>query len=148
MLKNLPPLLTPDALYALASMGHGDDVAIVDANFPAARLAAQGSVRLVELAGVTAPEALQAVLQLLPVDTFMADPVRVMAVVGDPAAVPLSVAQFRALLAAAGESAPVGLERQAFYAAAEAAFVILRTGEMRTYGNILLRKGVVSRGDA
>ena len=148
MLKNLPPLLTPDALYALASMGHGDDVAIVDANFPAARLAAQGSVRLVELAGVTAPEALQAVLQLLPVDTFMADPVRVMAVVGDPAAVPLPVAQFRSLLAAAGEAAPVGLERQAFYAAASAAFVILRTGEMRTYANILLRKGVVSRGDA
>ncbi|MEO6017633.1 MAG: RbsD/FucU domain-containing protein, partial [Polaromonas sp.] len=49
MLKNIPPLLTPDALHALASMGHGDDVAIVDANFPAARLAQLGGARLVQL---------------------------------------------------------------------------------------------------
>ncbi|SFB72919.1 L-fucose mutarotase [Polaromonas sp. OV174] len=144
MLKNLPSLLTPDALHALASMGHGDDVAIVDANFPAARLAAQGGARLVELAGVDAPAALQAVLQLLPVDTFLADPVRVMEVVGDPAAVPLPVLQFKLLLAEAGEAAPTGLVRETFYAQASAAFVILRTGERRTYGNILLRKGVVS----
>lgn len=147
MLKNLPSLLTPDALHALASMGHGDDVAIVDANFPSARLASQGGARLVELAGADAPAALQAVLQLLPVDTFTEQAVRVMEVVGDPAAVPAPVAQFRALLAAAGEAAPVGLERHAFYAQAGAAFVILRTGEQRKYGNILLRKGVVSKGE-
>jgi L-fucose mutarotase len=33
MLKGIPPLLTPDLLHALASMGHGDAIAIVDANF-------------------------------------------------------------------------------------------------------------------
>lgn len=148
MLKNLPSLLTPDALHALASMGHGDDVAIVDANFPAARLAAQGGARLVELAGVDAPAALQAVLRLLPIDTFMARAIRVMEVVGDPVAVPPPVAQFKSVLAAAGEAAPVGLERQTFYAEAGAAFVILRTGERRSYGNILLRKGVVSGAEA
>ena len=46
MLKLLPPLLTPELLHALASMGHGDDLALVDAHFPAARVAQQGAGRL------------------------------------------------------------------------------------------------------
>ena len=144
MLKNLPPLLTPDALHALASMGHGDDLAIVDANFPSARLARQGGARLVELPGMDAPTLLQAVLQLLPLDTFTADPARTMAVVGDATAVPPPVAAFQAALAAAGEAPAMAVERHAFYAQAGAAFAIFRTGEMRKYGNILLRTGVVS----
>ena len=144
MLKNLPPLLTPDALHALASMGHGDDLAIVDANFPSARLARQGGGRLVELPGTDAPTLLQAVLQMLPLDTFTADPARTMAVVGDAAAVPPPVAAFQAALAAAGEAPAMAVERHAFYAQAGAAFAIFRTGEMRKYGNILLRTGVVS----
>ena len=144
MLKNLPPLLTPDALHALASMGHGDDLAIVDANFPSARLARQGGARLVELPGADAPAVLQAVLQLLPLDTFTADPARTMAVVGDAAAVPPPVAAFQAALLAAGAAPAMTVERHAFYAQAGAAFAIFRTGEMRKYGNILLRTGVVS----
>ena len=144
MLKNLPLLLTPDALHALASMGHGDDLAIVDANFPSASLARQGGARLVELPGTDAPALLQAVLQLLPLDTFTADPARTMAVVGDAAAVPPPVAAFQAALAAAGEAPAMAVERHAFYAQAGAAFAIFRTGEMRKYGNILLRTGVVS----
>ena len=73
MLKTIPPLLTPDALHALASMGHGDELAIVDANFPAARVAAQGGARLVQLAGADAPQVLRAVLQVLPLDDFVPD---------------------------------------------------------------------------
>lgn len=144
MLKNLPPLLTPDALHALASMGHGDDLAIVDANFPSARLARQGGGRLVELPGTDAPTLLQAVLQMLPLDTFTADPARTMAVVGDATAVPPPVAAFQAALLAAGAAPAMTVERHAFYAQAGAAFAIFRTGEMRKYGNILLRTGVVS----
>lgn len=144
MLKNIPPLLTPDALHALASMGHGDEVAIVDANFPAARVAAQGGGRLVQLAGTDATAALRAVMQLLPLDSFSSDAAWTMQVVGDAKAVPPPVAEFRALLAQAKEREPVTLERTAFYARATAAFVILRTGEQRKYGNILLRKGVVA----
>jgi len=144
MLKNLPPLLTPDALHALASMGHGDELAIVDANFPAARLALQGGARLVQLAGAGATDALRAVLKVLPLDDFGPGAAWTMQVVGDAAAVPPAVAEFRALLAEAGERAPVPLERMAFYERAAAAFAILRTGESRPYGNILLRKGVVA----
>ena len=144
MLKSIPPLLTPDALHALASMGHGDDLAIVDANFPSARLAAQGGARLVELPGADAPAVLRAVLQLLPLDTFTQDPARTMAVVGDNAAVPPPVAEFQATLAQADEAAAHSMERHAFYAQAGACFAIFRTGELRKYGNILLRKGVLA----
>lgn len=149
MLKNLPPLLTPNALHALASMGHGDDVAIVDANFPAARLAQQGGARLVQLAGASAAEALKAVLQVLPLDYFATEAAWTMQVVGDAKAVAAPVAEFTAVLVQAGEQPAGTLERFDFYHRAQSAFVILRTGERRKYGNILLRKGVIaSDGDS
>lgn len=148
MLKNIPPLLTPDALHALASMGHGDDVAIVDANFPAAQVARKSGARLVPLAGATAPQALAAVLRLLPLDDFVPEAAWTMQVVGDPEAVPAPVAEFTTVLHQAGERPPASLERFAFYTQASAAFLILQTGEQRKYGNILLRKGVIASDHA
>jgi len=148
MLKNIPPLLTPDALHALASMGHGDDVAIVDANFPAAQVARKSGAVLVQLAGATAPQALAAVLRLLPLDDFVPDAAWTMQVVGDASAVPAPVAEFTAVLHQAGERPAVSLERFDFYARASAAFLILQTGEQRKYGNILLRKGVIASDHA
>ena len=144
MLKNIPPLLTPDALHALASMGHGDDVAIVDANFPAARMAGQGGARLVQLAGANATQVLKAVLQVLPLDDFGPEAAWTMQVVGDAGAVPKPVAEFAAALQDAGEAPATTLERFDFYRRAQSAFLILRTGESRKYGNIVLRKGVIA----
>ena len=144
MLKNIPPLLTPDALHALASMGHGDDVAIVDANFPAAGMARKGGARLVQLAGANATQVLKAVLQVLPLDDFVPEAAWTMQVVGDAGAVPEPVAEFAAELRQAGEAPAATLERFAFYQRAQSAFVILRTGESRKYGNIVLRKGVIA----
>lgn len=145
MLKGLPPLLTPDALHALASMGHGDEVALVDANFPAARVAAQGGARWICVPGATTPALLQAVLQLLPLDDFGPERAWSMQVVGDPAAVPMPVAEMHHLLEAAGEPQAVPLERFAFYERCHQAFVLLQTGDNRPYANLLLRKGVVGR---
>ncbi len=142
MLKHLPALLTPDALHALASMGHGDLIAIVDANFPAARVAAEAGAALVQIPGANAPALLRAVLAVLPIDDFEPDPVRTMAVVGDPQAIPAPVVEFSAQLLAAGLPAPIALKRHAFYEAARAARAIFRSGELRPYGNVLLRKGV------
>jgi L-fucose mutarotase len=139
MLKGLDPLLTPDLLHALASAGHGDVVAIVDANFPAASMAR----RLIPATGADAPRVLDAILSLLPIDDFEPDPVRVMQAVGDAAAFPDPVRDFTAILARHRLPAPAALERHAFYRAAEQAFAIVRTGERRFYGNILLTKGVV-----
>jgi L-fucose mutarotase len=142
MLKGLDPLLGPDLLHILAAMGHGDELVIADANFPAASIAR----RLVRLDGVDAPRALRAVLSVLPVDTFTRTPAAVMAVVGDPGAVPPPVRDFQPIVDAAA-SRPVRievLERFAFYERARAAFAVVATGEPRPYGNILVVKGVVS----
>ena len=81
---------------------------------------------------------------MLPIDTFLPDPCAVMQVVGEPGALPPVVAEMNALLARRGAQPAASLERHAFYAAAESAYVIVQTGERRFYGNILLTKGVVA----
>jgi L-fucose mutarotase len=141
MLKHLDPLLGPDLLHALAAMGHGDEIAVVDANFPAAALAR----RLVRLDGADAARTLAAVLTLLPLDDFVEAPLTTMAVVGDAAAVPDVVKLFVALArqSEGREVAAQAIEREAFYERARGAYAIVQTGETRLYGNVLLRKGVV-----
>src|SRR5664279_227311 len=145
MLKGIHPLLSPDLLHALATMGHGDAIAIVDANFPAASI---GRL-LIELRGAGAPAVLDAVLTLLPVDASVEPAIITMEVTGEPDAVPPPIADFAAVLSARGlADVEIGhLERSAFYERARAAFALVRTGELRPYGNILLVKGVVNRYD-
>jgi len=142
MLRGVHPLLTADLLHALASMGHGDEIALVDANFPAASVAR----RLVALPGADAPSALDAVLTVFPLDTIEVPAVLTMGVVGDPQAVPAPVADFAAVLTEHGfADQEIGsLERHEFYERARRAFAVVRTGEMRPYGNVLLVKGVVN----
>ena len=144
MLKGIHPLLSPDLLHAMATMGHGDSLAVVDANFPAATVAR----RLLEMRGAGAPAVLEAILTLFPVDTMAEPAVFTMQVVGDPGAVPAPVAEFAAILMAQGlADVEIGsLERGAFYQRAREAIAIVRTGELRPYGNILLVKGVVNHG--
>ena len=142
MLKGVHPLLVPDLVHVLAAMGHGDEIAIVDANFPAASV----GHRVIELRGVGSAEVLDAVLTVFPLDTVVVPAALTMQVVGDPAAVPEPVAAFAAALSDHGlGDCEVGqLERSEFYARARNAFAIVRTGELRAYGNILLIKGVVN----
>lgn len=139
MLKGIPPLLSPDLLHVLASMGHGDELVLADANFPAATHAR----RLVRLPGTSSPDVLRAVLQVLPLDDFVAQAAFTMQVVGEPDARPPVVVEFDAVLQAQGCAASASLERFAFYTRAAGAFAIVATGETRIYGNLLLKKGVV-----
>ncbi|MDO5614339.1 MAG: RbsD/FucU domain-containing protein [Paracoccus sp. (in: a-proteobacteria)] len=142
MLKGIDPLIGPDLLRVLARMGHGDEIVLADANFPAASIARQ-TVETQELRiDCDAIRALHAVLSLLPLDSYLPDPVLTMQVVGDPAQVPAVVAEAAPLLAAEGVT-PTALERFAFYDRATRAFAVLRTAETRAYGNFILRKGVI-----
>jgi len=143
MLRGIHPLLGPELLATLAAMGHGDELAIVDANFPAASVGR----RVVEVRGAGSPAVLAAVLTVFPVDTSVVPAVVTMEVVDDPDAVPEPVADFAAAMSDHGlGDCEIGrLERQAFYIRAQAAFAIVRTGELRPYGNVLLVKGVVNR---
>jgi L-fucose mutarotase len=142
MLKGIHPLLHADLLQALAAMGHGDELAIVDANFPAASLAR----RLLHVSGASASDALDAILTVFPLDTFLRPAALTMQVVGNAGAVPEAVQDFAAVFARHGRTAiDFGqLEREAFYARARSAFAIVRSGDIRPYGNILLVKGVVN----
>ena len=139
MLRGINPILTPDLLHSLASMGHGDRIALVDCNFPAAACAQ----RLHRLAGLDAAAVLDAVLSVLPLDTFVPNPAAAMQVVGDPAAVPAAVQDLIGVLRRHGLGAPDMVERFSFYDAARGAFAIVQTGERRPYGNIILTKGVL-----
>lgn len=143
MLKGIDPLLGAELLMVLASMGHGDEIVIADANFPAASVA-RTTVhgRLLHM-DCDAPRAVRAVLSLLPVDGYEPDPVLTMQVVGDPLAVPPVVAEATPLFTA--EGAAIGsLERFAFYDRARRAFAVVRTAETRPYGNFIIRKGVIA----
>jgi L-fucose mutarotase len=142
MLRHIDPLLTPDLLHILRDMGHGDEIAIVDANYPAATDAR----RLVRLPGVDATTALRAILTLLPLDTFVDRAAHVMAVVGEPERTEPIMDEFQALIdELAEEGVTIGrIERFAFYQRVKAAFAVVATAERRLYGNIILTKGVIA----
>src|SRR5436305_3141397 len=113
MLIGLSPLLTPDLLYALAAMGHGDEIAIVDSNFPAASVAR----RLIQVPGANSSEVLDAVLGLLPLDTFVTPAAVTMEVVGDPETRPVAVVDFDSIITrrTGGARAMGHASRQSFY---------------------------------
>ena len=77
VLKGIPPILSPDLLHVLASMGHGDKLVLADTNFPSSSTSASGP-RLIRADGHTIPQLLEAVLQLLPLDTFVSAPASLM----------------------------------------------------------------------
>ena len=136
MLYNIPPILSPDLLWTLRAMGHGDEIVIGDANFPAEGL----GTKCLRLDGISATDTLAAIATLLPLDTFVPTPAHTMQVVGDPNAVPEIVEEFQTMI----PDHKIGtLERFDFYARAAEAFAVIQTGETRLYGNIILTKGVI-----
>jgi len=142
VLRGINPLLTPDLLHAMMSMGHGDELAIVDANFPAATVGR----RVIALPGADAPTALDAILSVFPLDAEANPAVVTMEAAGDPPATPDPVVAFFAILTGhgLGDLPFRALRRYAFYERARDAFAVVRTGELRPYGNVLLVKGVVN----
>ena len=142
MLKGLDPLLGADLLHVLRSMGHGDELVIVDANFPAA----SSGPRVVRLDGISATRALQAVLSVMPLDDFVDEACLRMEVVGDPAAVPEVCKEFQEIIdARRGQPLQVGQARTLRLLRARACrpSPSLQTGETRLYGNVLLKMGIV-----
>ena len=141
MLKGLRPILSHKLLQVLRSMGHGDEIVVVDANFPADSMAQ----RLVRLDGLPVTAVTDAILSVMPLDDFVPEAAWRMEVVGDPTAEQPIFAEFRELLARhEGNGFKLAaLERFAFYERAQEAYAIVATGETRLYGNIILKKGVV-----
>lgn len=140
MLKNIPPILSPDLLHALRAMGHGDEIVIVDANFPAE----SSGPPVIRLDGLSATDVADAVLTLMPLDDFVDEAAIAMEVVGNPRKREQTHKDFDRLVKKHEPGMKLALiERFAFYERASQAFVIVQTGERRLYGNILLKKGVI-----
>lgn len=140
MLKGIHPLLGPDLLHAIRSMGHGDEIVIGDANFPASTM----GPKVVRADGVDALSITEAVLAHMPLDTFVEEAAWRMEVVGDPSTEPEVCIEFQKIVhRLAGDFRVVPMERFAFYERARQAAYIVATTEFRLYGNIILKKGVV-----
>jgi L-fucose mutarotase len=146
MLWGIDPLLDADLLYALRRMGHGDEIAVVDSNFPAASTAASTVTgQPILMAGVSAARAVEAILSVMPLDSFVPDPAMRIEVTGDPNAVPPVQREVQQAVdnATGKHLALAGVERFAFYERASQAFAIVATGERRHWGCFLFKKGVL-----
>ena len=148
MLKGIPSIINPVLLKALADMGHGDIIAIVDDFYPAVSMAKSG--RYVDADGIGAAEMVDAILQLMPLDTaFCEHPVMIMDVPEDQKASTPRPQIWDAFIEAVKKNEPKGedcvgfIDRFAFYEKAKTSFIHVATGERQPYGCILLQKGVM-----
>ena len=146
MLKGIDPIIHAELIYVLMLMGHGDELVICDVNHPAQSIAKETTYgKLVNVSGCSIPGALEAILKLFPLDTFVDRPVKRMLVVDDPdkqmpifGAVQSVIDQATARLVQMD-----ALERFEFYEAAKKSFAIVRTSDPGPYGCFILKKGVV-----
>ena len=140
MLKGIPPIISPDLLWVLQSMGHGDQITIVDGNYPGE----SAGPELVRMDGHSATDVLEAILQLMPLDDFVDDPAISMQVVGQAGQREPIMDEFETIIRKyEPKMSLTSLERFAFYERANAGYAIVQTGERRLYGNLILKKGVI-----
>jgi L-fucose mutarotase len=141
MLKGIPAILTPELLKTLMEMGHGDELLLADGNYP--RFG--HPQRVIRCDGHGIPALLDAIMQFLPLDTYVESPVTFMAVVpGDPY-VPAIWGDYRKIIGkyeSAGAK-DTAIDRFAFYARAREAYAAVTTSETALYANIILKKGVL-----
>ena len=141
MLKGISPAVSPDLLKILCEMGHGDEIVLADSNFPGASIAK----RLVRADGLPIKTILEAILPLFVLDRY-ADPLIMMQAVSGDKLDPAVEADYMQVVRRhqPDAAAPVRVERNAFYERASHAICVVMTGELRVYGNLILKKGVIT----
>ena len=146
MLKNISPRLNADVLHALKAMGHGDYLILSDTNFPSDSIARQTVLgKLLRMENTTSAEAAEAILSLMPLDSFIDNAAERMEIVGAPDELPAVQQEVQVVIdKAEGKSWPLkSIERFAFYEKAKKAYCVIQTGERRFYGCFVLTKGVL-----
>jgi L-fucose mutarotase len=140
MLKGISPLISPELLKALCEMGHGDEIVLADAHFPAVAI----GQRVVRADGLLIADLLDAILPLFELDSYVDAPVIMMEVVPGDRADPAVEERYRATIRrhAPKIGPPKKIERFAFYERARKAFAVVATGDTAKYGNVVLSKGV------
>ena len=144
MLKGIPSILSPELLKVLCEMGHSDRIVIGDCNFPAESMGKDAIVIRCDGHGV--PELLDAILQVMPLDTYVEKPMNLMEVMpGDPVETPIwdTYKEIVAKHDKRGAACVGNIERFQFYEEAKKAYAIIATGESAVYANVMLQKGVV-----
>jgi len=144
MLKGIPKILSPELLKVLCEMGHSDRLIIADGNFPAESMGKNAKV--IRMDGHGTVDVLKAVLEVFPLDTYVANPVNLMEVMpGDNVETPIweEYTQVVKTFDERGENAIGHIERFAFYEEAKKVYAVIATGESALYANIMLQKGVV-----
>lgn len=141
MLKGISPLLSPDLLKVLAEMGHGDEIVLADAHFPAYNL----GVPVLRADGINVAAMLAAILPVFELDRYVEHPLLMMAAMGGDILDEDLMASCRAVLAQYAPKAPPihHIDKFEFYDRTRRAFAVVVTGETVKYGNILLKKGVI-----
>ena len=139
MLKNIPAIISPELLKILCEMGHGDEIGIGDGNFPAA----SNAKRLVRMDGHDVPEILDAVLKLIPLDTYVDSPAILMATSKDDPTPEIWEKYEKIITENNGDTSISQTERFAFYERTRNAYAVIATSESALYANIILKKGVV-----
>ncbi len=140
MLKGINPLLGPDLLKILRAMGHGDEIAIVDGNYPADT----DAKRLVRMDGHGVPAIMDAILSVMPLDEMVPETAFRPAAYNDPSRIEPIFKEFDAIVAKHEPKYKVTVLVGAdFYNRVKGAYALIATTEARLYGNIVLRKGVI-----
>jgi L-fucose mutarotase len=141
VLKGIPSLLSPELLKILMEMGHGDEIVLGDGNFPAA----SNTQRLVRCSGIGVPKMLDAIMKLLPLDTFVKSPVILMSVVSGDPIVPTIWDEYKKIFGRydARSLEFEYLDRNAFYERTRKAYAVIATSESARYANIILKKGII-----
>ena len=140
MLKGISPLISPGLLEVMARMGHGDELILADAHFPAETF----NQRVIRADGLRIADLLEAILPLFELDTYVPHPLVMMAAVeGDTLDAEVEATYMASIRKSNPDVPPIQrLERFEFYDRAKSAFAVVMTGETAKYGNILLKKGV------
>jgi len=140
MLKGISPLFSPELLADLYRMGHGDEIVLADAHFPGHST----NPHVLRADGLPIPALLEAILPLFALDTYVSDPVVMMACVPGDQPDPTVAGSYQALLEQHAPGTPEiqFIERFAFYERAARAYAVVMTGDTRKYANLILKKGV------
>lgn len=141
MLINIAPCISPELLYALDKMGHGDEIVLADAFFPGDSF----NARVLRADGIRVSELLDGILALINPDSYVAHPFAMMAAVEGDALDPRVEASYRSVIDRHWPGTPPieRIERFAFYERTRKAFAVVMSGETAQYGNIIVKKGIV-----
>ncbi|MEI6895991.1 MAG: L-fucose mutarotase [Psychromonas sp.] len=142
MLKGIHPAISPDLLSTLSKMGHGDEILLADAHFPAYSF----NNNIIRADGVGIDTLLKGIVPLFDLDQYVEKPIFMMrAVSGDELDPSVEEKYMSAIVKHLGERPKIErVERFAFYERTKGCFAVVLTGETAKYGNIILKKGVTT----